>query len=56
MKNGKAIGALVKGTACSLTALLAFACGNSQQGMMPTAAIIMNFGAKMELGCLFETL
>ena len=39
MKNGKAIGALVKGTACSLTALLAFACGNSQQGMMPTAAL-----------------
>ena len=39
MMNGKAIGALVKGTACSLTALLAFACGNSQQGMMPASAL-----------------
>ena len=39
MLNGKAIGALVKGTACSLTALLAFACGNSQQGMMPASAL-----------------
>ena len=35
MKKRKAIGAFVKGAAYSLTALLAFSCGNSQQGGMP---------------------
>ena len=34
MKKRKAIGAFVKGAAYSLTALLAFSCGNSQQGGM----------------------
>lgn len=39
MKKRKAIGAFVKGAAYSLTALLAFSCGNSQQGGMPTLSL-----------------
>lgn len=39
MKKRKAIGAFVKGTAYSLTALLAFSCGNSQQGGMPALSL-----------------
>ena len=39
MKKRKAIGAFVKGAAYSLTALLAFSCGNSQQGGMPALSL-----------------
>ena len=39
MKKRKAIGAFVKGAANSLTALLAFSCGNSQQGGMPALSL-----------------
>ena len=39
MKKRKAIGASVKGAAYSLTALLAFSCGNSQQGGMPALSL-----------------
>lgn len=43
MKKRKAIGAFVKGAAYSLTALLAFSCGNSQQGGMPALSLaVMN--------------
>ena len=38
-KKRKAIGAFVKGAAYSLTALLAFSCGNSQQGVMPALSL-----------------
>ena len=38
-KKRKAIGAFVKGAAYSLTALLAFSCGNSQQGGMPALSL-----------------
>ena len=39
MRKRKAIGAFVKGAAYSLTALLAFSCGNSQQGGMPALSL-----------------
>ena len=39
MKKRKAIGAFVIGAAYSLTALLAFSCGNSQQGGMPALSL-----------------
>ena len=39
MKKRKAIGAFVKSAAYSLTALLAFSCGNSQQGGMPALSL-----------------
>ena len=39
MKKRKAIGAFVKGAAYSLTALLVFSCGNSQQGGMPALSL-----------------
>ena len=39
MKKRNAIGAFVKGAAYSLTALLAFSCGNSQQGGMPALSL-----------------
>lgn len=39
MKKRKAIGAFVKGAAYSLTALLAFSCGDSQQGGMPALSL-----------------
>ena len=39
MKKRKSIGAFVKGAAYSLTALLAFSCGNSQQGGMPALSL-----------------
>ena len=39
MKKRKAIGAFVKGAAYSLTALLAFSCGNSHQGGMPALSL-----------------
>ncbi len=39
MKKRKAIGAFGKGAAYSLTALLAFSCGNSQQGGMPARSL-----------------
>ena len=39
MKKRKAIGAFVKGAAYSLTTLLAFSCGNSQQGGMPALSL-----------------
>ena len=39
MKKRKDIGAFVKGAAYSLTALLAFSCGNSQQGGMPALSL-----------------
>ena len=39
LKKRKAIGAFVKGAAYSLTALLAFSCGNSQQGGMPALSL-----------------
>ncbi len=41
MKKRKAIGALMRGTAYSLTALLAFSCGNSPQGDMTPALAVM---------------
>lgn len=41
MKKRKAIGAFVKGAAYSLTALLAFSCGNSQQGGMPALSLVV---------------